>query len=324
MRCSDMKKLLLALALFLLPISAEAATCFAVNTGAGVTWSTGNGVMWASSSGGTASTCAATGGVPKQSVDIATFDGASGGGTVTVDSTMNGTTISSLVGGAFTGTLDFSVNNPSMTFAAAAAQSGLSFSGAGTGRILKLGTGTFTFNNGNNYDFTTTTGAGAQSLAGATLVFNGASSPALVAQATIALGGFAYGTITINGRGSGQAIAFLGGVSTWTATTINLNAGGAGGSTGVLYVSPGTIAGTVSNLNITGSIAQPVVLQITTQNTQLALTVTNAPSIAYAAIRNINFVNAANATNSWDLGENTNLTATPPSPSSGGGHIIGG
>ena len=267
--------------------------------------STGN--HWATSTGGAGADANApvTG-------DSVTFDGSSGGGTVTVDSTVNGLSLLSITAGAFTGTLDFSVNNPSMTITAAAAATGISFSGSGVGRIFKLGSGTFTFANGAGYDFGTTTGAGTQSLASCTLVFNAGSSPALVGQQQVLLGGFAYGTITFNGRGSGQGVNFSGSVNGWTATTLNLN--------GPLFVGLGTPNGTITNLNISGSVSQTVTMYITPQNTQITLTVTTA-TISYAALRNINFTNAATATNSWDLGANTNLTATPPSAGGGSGVI---
>lgn len=284
---------------------------FCVNSSLGPTWNSSNTTMWSTTSGVTVTP---TG--PPQAGDTATFDANSGGGTVTVGSSINATnTLVSITAGAFTGTLDFSVNNPSINIAAAAAATGLSFSGTGAARVFKLGSGTHTFTNGSGYDFTTTTNAGAQSLASATLVFNAGNTPASVAQQSINLGGFAYGTITINGRLSGQAASLNGNVNAWSATTLNLN--------GPLWIASGSNSGTITNLNITGaSIAQPVMVYITTQNTQISLTVTTA-TINYASIRNINFINPATAGNSWDLGQNTNLTVTNPTAGTGGGNIIG-
>lgn len=302
-----MKKLLLALALFLLPISAEAATCFWVG-GTG-SWSTANTASWASSTGGTTGTCAATGGVPKQSADVATFDGASGGGTVTVDSTMNGVSLNSIAAGAFTGTLDFSVNNPSMTFTSTGTAIG--FSGAGTGRIFKLGSGTFTISDRGSFDFGTTTGAGTQSLASATIVMG---STAVAGQQAFNGGGFAYGTLTINGRATGQG-AVIQQINTFT--TLNLN--------GPLFLNIAT-GQTITNLNISGSASNYVFLpEATTQSTTGALAVTNA-AIDHAIIRGVIFSGASPiATNSIDMGNNNmnGGSITPPAPA-GGGHIIGG
>jgi hypothetical protein len=59
------------------------------------------------------------------------------GGTITVDSTMSGTTLTQITTDAMNGTLDFSVNNPSMTIGT------FSSSGSST-RTLKMGSGTFT------------------------------------------------------------------------------------------------------------------------------------------------------------------------------------
>lgn len=94
------------------------------------TWDSSDTTHWATASGGGGGAS-----VPGASDDV-TFDAASGGGTVTVNTNFS---INSLTGGAFTGTLDFSANNNSPTIAT-------SFSFTGTGiRTLKLGSGTFTF-----------------------------------------------------------------------------------------------------------------------------------------------------------------------------------
>lgn len=377
-----MKKLLLALALFLLPISAEAATCFQVPlavsgavagtagvcrltvsaiTGsgqlagdtvnvAGITgatgcnvsttistvvdsthielagttfggvyaaggtvggghWGTGNSTNWASGTGGTVGTCAATGGVPKQSADTATFDGASGGGTVTVDTTMNGTTLTAITAGAFTGTLDFSVNNPSMSFISTG--TAISFTGTGTGRIFKLGSGTFTISDRGSFDFTTTTGAGVQSLASATIVM---SSTAVAGQQLFAGGGFTYGTLTINGRATGQGAIF--GAQVNTFTTVNL--------TGPLALNI-SAAQTITNLNVSGNASNYVNFPaLTPQSTTITLTVTNA-AIDRAILRGVIFAGSSPAaTNSIDMGNNNMNGGSITPPSGGGGHIIGG
>ena len=92
------------------------------------TWSSLNLVNWSGTSGG------AGGSSVPGAADTATFDGSSGGGTVTPDYNM---TVTSITMGAFTGTLAFNTNNVSPTMS--------TFSGSGTGaRTLSMGSGTWT------------------------------------------------------------------------------------------------------------------------------------------------------------------------------------
>lgn len=92
------------------------------------TWDNATTTHWAASSNGPGGQS-----VPG-SGDTVTFDGSSGGGTVTPNYDM---TVISITTGAFTGTLDFSANNNNPTMG--------TFSGTGTGtRVLNLGSGTFT------------------------------------------------------------------------------------------------------------------------------------------------------------------------------------
>src|ERR1700688_4568565 len=115
-----MKRLALGLIfLFLVIVDASAATRFWVG-GTG-TWDSSTTTNWSASTGG-----AGGASVPGSS-DTVTFDGASGGGVVTVN--FGGTiTLQSLTTGAFTGTLDFSVNNNSVTLT-----TGNGFNNSGTG-----------------------------------------------------------------------------------------------------------------------------------------------------------------------------------------------
>lgn len=92
------------------------------------TWDAADTTHWAASSGGAGGES-----VPGAS-DTVTFDGSSGGGTVTPDYDM---TVVSITMGAFTGALDFSTNNNSPTM------STFNCSGTGT-RTLNMGSGTWT------------------------------------------------------------------------------------------------------------------------------------------------------------------------------------
>src|SRR5689334_24115345 len=93
------------------------------------TWDSSDTTHWAATSGG------AGGQSVPGSGDTVTFDGSSGGGTVTLN--FGGTiTVQSITMGAFTGTWDNSVNNNDITVTA----SGSCFSGSGSGtRTIKLG-----------------------------------------------------------------------------------------------------------------------------------------------------------------------------------------
>jgi len=103
------------------------------------TWDASDTTHWAATSGG-------AGGVSVPgSGDTVTFDGSSGGGTVTVGYDPS---VISITGGAFTGTLDFATSNPTMqTF---------SFSGTGT-RTLNYGSGNWTITGNNATVWTTQT-----------------------------------------------------------------------------------------------------------------------------------------------------------------------
>lgn len=96
------------------------------------TWDGATTTHWSASTGG-----AGGASVPGSSDDV-TFDGSSGGGTVTVNTNPS---IVSLTMGAFTGTLDFATNNNNITISSGNA---LNISGTGT-RTLNMGSGTWTF-----------------------------------------------------------------------------------------------------------------------------------------------------------------------------------
>lgn len=93
------------------------------------TWDNLSTTHWSATTGGAAGASAPT------SADDVTFDAASGGGTVTVNANLS---LNNLTTGAFTGTLNFSANNNSVTIAQ-------TFNNNGTGvRTINLGNGTWT------------------------------------------------------------------------------------------------------------------------------------------------------------------------------------
>ena len=158
------------------------------------TWNGSSTTNWAATSGG------AGGQSVPGSADTVTFDASSGGGVVTVNTNFN---ITSLTMGAFTGTLDFSVNNNSPTMG--------TFSGTGTGtRTLNMGAGTFTLTaTGASWNFTTTTG----------LTFNAQQSRILLTNTSATACSFNGGSLTYYtleiAKGSSTAIITINGSNTF-------------------------------------------------------------------------------------------------------------
>lgn len=97
------------------------------------TWDASDTTHWSATSGG------AGGQSVPIAADTVTLDGSSGGGTITVNTDFS---VTSVTMGAFTGTLDFSVNNNSPTMQT------FSYTGTGT-RTLSMGNGTWSIT-GNN------------------------------------------------------------------------------------------------------------------------------------------------------------------------------
>jgi hypothetical protein len=267
------------------------------------TWDSSTTTHWSTTTGGGGGAAAPTTG------DTVIFDASSGGGTVTVDTTVNGISLNSIVAGAFTGTLDFSINNPSMTLTSSNGTTALNLSGTGA-RTFKLGSGTFTFSAGGTYDLGTTTNLAASTFSSATFVFN---STALASQQFFAGGGQTYGTLTINGRATGQGFVIQ---QNNTFGTINLN--------GPLFVSLPTTT-TTTNLNVAGSSSNYVNFgSLATQTTVSTVNVTTAV-VDRAVLRGLTFsTSAVVATNSIDEGNNSMNGGSITPPSGGGARMIGG
>lgn len=282
-----------------------AGGCFWVG-GTG-TWDNSTTTNWASSSGGIGGVA-----VPASTSPV-TFDGSSGGGTVTVAATINGSnTIAGLTLGAFTGTLDFATNNPNITTIF------VSLTGTGT-RTLNMGSGTWTLNNAaaqDMWDATTTTN----------LTFNKNTSTILAnfTHATnFRTGGLSYNTITVGASPSeGASLLFSVGNPTFanfnitapsyvkfnfaTTTTITNAFAWTGSSGSIINIGSG-LAGTPATIT-TGS---------GTTNTA-----------TWAAFNSITFTPVGGstlaATNSFDLRGNSGTGFTITAPATGGGtHILG-
>lgn len=289
--------------LFVTPPS-FAATCFWV--GGAATWSTINLTSWASGTGGTPGTCAATGGVPKQAADTPTFDGSSGGGTVIVDSTINGVTLTSIVSSAFTGTLDFATNNPSLTLS-----TGWTDAASGV-HTISLGSGTYTFTNVGGTPLAWTTSANLTLNAGtSTILFSAVSTAAR----TINLASKTWNNVTVTNAAASSFLIDLSGAGSFTIANLTL--------TNVLSVRAPVATWTISGtLAYSGSVSNQGLL-FTTNGTS-TLSVAGATTLNWLAIQNITKAGAGSigCTNCFDGGGNTGITFTPPS--GGGGRIIGG
>lgn len=304
-----MRRLLLAITLCFAALPAQAATCFWVG-GTGTWNNSTDAAHWSSGTGGSGSTCGATGGVPKNAADVATFDGASGGGTVTVNTNLS---ITQITCGAFTGTLDWSANNNSATLA-----NGVNCSGTGT-RTLNLGNGTWTISpagNGTYWNFTTTTG----------LTFNANSS-----------------IINHVGGATGTLNSFVGGGLTYNV--VNFSAASGGNTTQisnsntfatVTVTAPMTIeffAGntqTITNaFTWTGTANSPLGVLSGAASSLATISVASGTSTCtWCAIHDLTFTGGGTftASNSLNLGHNAGITITAPSVGGGGGliGIIGG
>jgi hypothetical protein len=265
---------------------------------------TGSSAHWGTSTGG--------GGAPASgpgASDVAIFDGASGGGTVTVTGTI---AVQSITCGAFTGTLDFSANNNNVTLSAAA---GMNASGAGT-RTINLGNGTWSITGGAGstpWNFSTITG----------LTFNANSSVinfsgATASAKTIVLGaGLAYSTIGLGANTSGGTYDFNSAGS--TVATLNITAPCA-----VRWLAGITM--TITNaLSLTGSSSSQIFLWASA-NQSSTISSANNGTLAWCGVRDLTFAGGGTftATNSFDLGHNSGITITAPSAGgSGGGAVFG-
>lgn len=294
-----LRKFLLALALCLLPLTANAATCNW--TGGGANWDNSNTASWS------------CGHVPVAG-DTVVFDGSSGGGTVVVCGTSsancpNGAgvvTITSLTTSAFTGTLDFATRNPDITLTSTAA-----FVDAGTGtHTINMGDGTWTLS-GNNGILWNVSGAGLTLVANSsTIAFTGTTTSN---SRTFNTGGKTYNTVTFSNNGYGVFMGSGGG----TITTLTINVPNQVGFQGSL---------TITNaLNVTGTSANLVYMNC---SNGVTVTLTATANMQWVVLGHMVVgTSALNATNSFDLGGNTlnGGSITGPSfGSGGGGFIIGG
>jgi hypothetical protein len=261
------------------------------------TWDNADTTHWAATSGGAGGASVPVAG------DSVTFDGSSGGGTVTVNhATLSVTTFTM---SAFTGTIDFATNNNNIAITT-------SFSNTGSGtRTLNMGNGTWTVSGTSNCWLQT----------GATnLTFNcNSSTIAFTANAstmnTVTLGAFTYNIITISSNSNRGGWIFTGAA---TIGTFNVNA-----PCHLIFGSSTTY--TITNaLTLTGTGSDPIGLQSNTAGSQFTLALGAASTGDYCSVRDmVNTTSSFTFTNSFNMGRNTQTGGGSISAPSAGGGVVG-
>lgn len=285
------------------PSSVDAANRFAVCT-VTCTWDGASTAMWSTTTGG------ATGASVPGSADSVVIDAATcvGGVTCTITTNTNPTVLSITFGACTAATsgciLDFSANNNTPTITSSV---GLSGTGTGT-RTLNCGNGTWSFTAAAVLTFTVTTNL-TFNCASATFAFSGSQAITKIN----AGGGLTYGTITV------AANALRGGIS-WSGS----NTFGAYTITGPNSVqfTNGTTNTFTNGFTWTGTASNPIYLGTTSNISLTTMSMGVAATGDWMAIRGVTVTGAGSltATNSFDLGVNTNVSISVPS---GGGGMSG-
>jgi hypothetical protein len=271
------------------------------------TWDGSTTTNWAATSGGAGGQS-----VPGSS-DTVTFDASSGGGTVTVAASIGGTeTIQSLTAGAFTGTLDFSANNPSITFNA---NGGMSLTGTGARKFL-LGSGTFTFTaSAAVYTIVTGTNVDPTSVFTANFAFTGNTATTRFFLG----GGRTYGALTV-GANTSRGILSISGANTFSSMTV-----GSGNTLSCIVNVTQTISGAST---FTGTAAAPVGLVVSDLSNGNPATLSFSAgdsTMEYGTVCGITTTGSGTfvATNSFNNGRNTFDTGDSVSAPSVGGGVVG-
>lgn len=267
------------------------------------TWDSSTTTHWAATSNGAGGASAPVAG------DAITFDGSSGGGTVTPDATIDSIAFLSLTAGAFTGTLAFNTNNPNMTFT-----SFVEFGGTAT-RTINMGSGTWTLSgtasNPAPWNCTNITGL-TPTFSNATIVYSGNSAFRVFNGVT----GVTYGPIVINNNSTKGFVRFIG-ANTFTSITV--------GSGTTLTFPQGSTTTITGALNITGTSSAPGgILSDGPQSNITTVSVGSASSVDWAAFLRVTRSGAGSmtATNSFNLGGNSGITISEPSGGGGGGQRV--
>lgn len=250
------------------------------------TWDNATTTHWSTSTGGSGGAS-----VPGSSDDV-TFDGSSGGGTVTMNYSPS---VISITMGAFTGTLADGGNNPTVQ----------TFSGTGTGTrvVTWSGSWTFTGSSGTIFDWTTNTNS-TFNLSGSTLTFTGSSVTYTCAK-TVA-------NVVFTGSSTNASPHLSSATLVCTNLTMTAPASSAGGLI-VLQLTTSTITGTFT---ATGAARNDRLwVRSSSLNTQRTITVTTGVSFTNVDFQGIKSAGAAGTwtgTSIGDAGNNSGITATSP------------
>jgi hypothetical protein len=263
------------------------------------TWDASDTTHWASTTGG------AGGQAVPISSDTVTFDGASGGGTVTVNhASLN---VSSFTMSGFTGTIDFATNNNNITV-------GTFVSNGSATRTLNMGNGTWTVTGTANAWLLTGSTNMTLNANSSTLLFSGSSTSIKTAGFGT---GLTYNIVTFAASSGGYAVN-----GTPTIGTLNATA-----PTHLSFSASNTY--TITNaLTLTGSSSSAIGLASGTAGTSFTLALGAASTGTWCAVRDMtNTINSFTFTNSLDLGRNTftgggSITA-PSGSGSGAGAFFG-
>lgn len=257
-------------------------------TGGTGTWDSTTGTHW---SGGTAPVAG----------DAIVFDGSSGGGTVTADTSIASIAFLSITAGAFTGTLDFT-GVATMNFGS------VSFTGSGT-RTINMGSGTWTLTG-------TATVFDVGTITGLTPTF---SNAAIVCNATTTSvrtfngGGQSFGSLTVGDNTSKAMFSNFAGANTFGSITIG---------SGTTFACPQGVTQTITGaLTINGTSSAQSGLQSSAPLTNAAtISVGTASTATWTGFFRVTKAGAGSitATNSFELGNVSGISITVPSGGGGG------
>lgn len=303
---------LLALAIFS-PVNAGAATCFWF----GGSNNLNNTGSWFAATGGTGGACAAAGGWPNSTADVATFDASSGTGTVTRNVSWT------------VGTINFSTATGGLTLGnsgdtAAVQLDVLTANGSGT-RTLNLGASTWTCGRTSTNCIWQISGASNLTLNPntSTVVFDASAGGATplcwlgnsVSYNNIIFNPSAVAVASRRGYNCNTGALTIANLTIGAPNTFELQGSANWTITGALSFSGGTPSGSAITWFFTNDLTSVHTFTLSG----------GAATCDWCAFYGITAAtNAITANNSFNLGRNTNITINPPSGGGGGGRIIGG
>ena len=211
--------------------------------------------------------------------------------------------------GAFTGTWTNATNSRSITVTNTG--NAFNISGSGT-RTISLGNGTYTLssNTAPVFNAVTTTG----------LTFNANNSVIQftgTGTRTLSSGNLTYATIVFGATTTGSGVIGCGSGCTINTLTVD--------PTNYIQFTAGQTTSIPGGLTLVGTTGNQIGFVSDTRGTAATIALGTDSQATYTAFRDITFTTSSmTSTNSFNLGNNTGNTITPPAGGSGGGGIIGG